>query len=164
MHTNLDVAAKGLNTRLANLLKLDNTQLLNKKSFGNEVYGFGVSGNLPNEVSFENFVQDLKSLLKCDKIRYAGKAKPIKRVALCTGSGTEFLDDAMNSHSDVYITGDLKYHTAVDIEENNFLVIDAGHYNTEYIVIDLLEELIVENNHSVKIIKSQAQKDPFKTI
>ena len=55
----------------------------------------------------------------------------LKKVALCTGAGAEFIDEAYENGADVYITGDVKYHDARHADDIGLCVVDAGHYGTE---------------------------------
>ena len=66
----------------------------------------------------------------------------VDTVAVCTGSGESLLNDVYNSGAQVYITGDLKYHGARDIESFGMGAIDLGHFASEHIVIDLLVDKV----------------------
>lgn len=94
-------------------------------------YGIGAIGTLSKEMSGRNFLKHVSQKLKVKNFRYAeGKSKKIKKVAVCGGSGSEYLKDALNKKADAYITADLKYHIFFDAK-NKILLIDAGHYETE---------------------------------
>lgn len=66
------------------------------------------------------------------ELRYAGDPeKPVKRLAVCAGSGGEFLMEASEMGCQAFITGDLKYHTALTASEAGIFILDAGHFGTE---------------------------------
>ena len=66
------------------------------------------------------------------KIRFAGqKTNSIKRLALCSGGGAEFLGQAKAMGADAYLTGDMKYHDGQRARELGLLVADGGHFGTE---------------------------------
>ena len=91
--------------------------------------------------------------------RYVNNNKKtyIKNVAVCSGSGSEFIKDAEEKGFDAFITGDLKYHTAVD---SNIIVIDMGHFESERPVLKTLKNKLQEN---VEIIYAK-EKSPFNNI
>lgn len=75
--------------------------------------------------------------------------KEIKKIAVVSGSGSKFLDEAINSNIDLFITGDsehIVYHSA---KESRINVLFAGHYYTEIFGIKALKNLI-ESNFSVE--------------
>jgi putative NIF3 family GTP cyclohydrolase 1 type 2 len=83
-------------------------------------------------------------------------------VALCPGSGGDLISAAVSSGGQVYITGDLKYHQALEAVDLGLTVIDAGHYGTEKPSVELLVETlerVVEGKVSVISIETE---DPFK--
>ncbi|HBY20156.1 MAG: Nif3-like dinuclear metal center hexameric protein [Clostridiales bacterium GWE2_32_10] len=168
MHTNMDISKHGLASKLAEKLDLRHIMILDeKRNEKGEVHGLGRIGELPKPVSFETFIKNLKKILKCDVMRYAGnRDTTIRKVALCPGSGMEFMHLARSKNADVYVTGDLKYHQAVEADEMDFLVIDAEHYYTEKI----FEEIICEHlhgyahEHKLQIITPSSEQSPIKYI
>ena len=56
----------------------------------------------------------------------------VYRAATCPGSGKSFGREALAAGADVYVTGDVDYHSAIDAVAQGIAVIDAGHYGTEY--------------------------------
>ena len=62
-------------------------------------------------------------------------------------SGAEELFDAKSAGADAYITGEMKHHLAIQAEFIGLNVIEAGHYETERIVLPrLIERLQREAN------------------
>lgn len=161
-HTNLDSAPGGLNDLAAQFLQLEKTGLLE----GEGEYGIGRIGLLPNAVTLSDLAEDIKKLYRLKQIRIIGNPeKPVLRVALCTGSGADLFDAAIMKGADVYITGDIKYSAARNAAAKGLSVIELGHYESEFIVTDLLEKII---DHylpgQVPLYKSRANKNVFKTI
>lgn len=129
--------------------------------------GTGRIGSLTEPMSPEAFIDLIKKALNIDYVRTAGEPPAeIKRVALCTGSGAEFIGLAAAKSSDVYVTGDLKYHDAQAAAENNLWVIDAGHYGTEKMVVNLLEHALQEKlgDADVTLIKSVQNQDFLRIV
>lgn len=101
-------------------------------------YGMGVIGQLDNTLSEKQFLDLVSKSLKIKNYRFTkGSKSKIKKVAVCGGSGSDLLDTAIKSGADAFITADIKYHTFQEAE-NQILMIDAGHYETE---IHALEEI-----------------------
>jgi dinuclear metal center YbgI/SA1388 family protein len=97
----------------------------------NTEYGLGAVGDLAKPMDARKFLARVKERLGAEGLRYAGNlARKITRVAVCGGSGSEFIADAVKCKADAFVTADLKYHAMQDAAAG-LLVIDAGHYETE---------------------------------
>ncbi len=150
MHTSYDMAEKGVNYDLARKLNILNYDILHPINIDNSGYG-GIGEITPrNIVDFTKFV---KESLKADYVKlYCGDDKKlVKKVAFCGGSGSEFIEDAINLNADVYITGDIKYHQAQTAIKNDLCIIDAGHYNTEVHSMVSLKDILEKTNIEVVI-------------
>ena len=125
--------------------------------------GLGRIGEIEKTCLLEDFIPKLKKNLKIKNLRFIGNPKKkIRKIALCTGSGSSFLNDFYNSDADLYISGDIRYHDALNIKAVNLACIDAGHFATEVFFIDVLADMLkskIENK--IKIIKSNIEEDPF---
>jgi len=107
--------------------------------------GSGVLGTLPKAESEANFLSRVKEKLGCKIIRHSDfLGKPIKKVAVCGGSGAFLISTALANNADVFITGDVKYHD-FSLAENNMLIADAGHYETEQFCTELIFNYIKKN-------------------
>lgn len=109
----------------------------------NTEYGLGAVGNFERAISFTSFLQHTSQLLGTKFLRYAApkKKRAIKTVAVCGGSGAEFIHNAIAEQADAFITSDLKYHTFQEFEDR-ILLVDAGHFETEHIVLHSLQKTI----------------------
>ncbi|MES2622560.1 MAG: Nif3-like dinuclear metal center hexameric protein, partial [Bacteroidota bacterium] len=105
--------------------------------------GSGMVGNLKKPVEELQFLKLVKKNLKTDSIRFTKLlGKPVKRVAVCGGSGRFLLNNAIAANADVFITSDFKYHDFFDAD-NKVVVADVGHYESEQFTKELLQEQIV---------------------
>ena len=94
-------------------------------------HGSGAIGEFENYLPTTDFLSLVSKKLKTKGLKYSkGKNNRIKKVALCGGSGGEFLANAIQSGADAYVTADIKYHNFHDAD-GKILLIDAGHYETE---------------------------------
>lgn len=106
--------------------------------------GAGMIGELPLEMDALSFLISLKTTFNCQVIRHTEVlSKPIKTVALCGGSGSFLLTDAIRSKADIFITGDFKYHEFFDAE-NHLIIADIGHFESEQFTPQLLAEKLKE--------------------
>lgn len=106
--------------------------------------GSGMIGELETEIDTVDFLNQLKKQFKCGVIRHTEICKKsIKRVAWCGGSGSFLLGAAKSKKADIFITGDFKYHEFFDAE-NQIIVADIGHYESEQFTIDLIQEIITK--------------------
>ena len=104
--------------------------------------GSGMVGELEKPISETEFLENLKSIFKVKVIKHTVLTnKRIKKVALCGGSGSFLLKNAINSKSDIYISSDFKYHEFFDAE-NKILVADIGHYESEQFTPEIFYEII----------------------
>ncbi len=126
-------------------------------------YGAGAIGTLDSPMSTEEFLSFVTDNLKLKNFRYSGTGKrKIKSVAVCGGSGSEYLKDAVQAGADAYITADIKYHTFQEAEEN-ILLIDAGHYETEIFSMDEVRERLTPLlNKQIKIFNYSKTTNPVK--
>lgn len=105
----------------------DIVPLLNK----NETVGSGMVGELPEAIDCLTFLHEIKEKFGCGAIRYTDPIKKsIKRVAVCGGSGSFLLKDAIRAKADVFITSDFKYHEFFDAD-GQILIADIGHFESE---------------------------------
>lgn len=155
-HTNLDFAEAGVNDCLAAALGIVNAEI-----YGN---GPGKIGVLQNEMKLTDFIDKVKSALDTKKLRVIGNTeRGIKKAAVFSGSFDGDLDAVKNTNADVLVTGDIKYHTALDACAEDMCIIDAGHFNTEKIVLPSLAKRIGENFPGIEIMLFTDEEDPFIT-
>jgi len=153
LHTNLDVAAYSVNHALADALGLEVMGKLSDEN-GSESYypventnpanDLGLLCSPPQDLTLRQLAQLVESKLLCPQLKLwtAGKGlnEPIQRIAICGGSGGSLLALAQ-AKADVYISGDISYHTYLD---SSIPIIDAGHYYTEYPILHFLAKKMDE--------------------
>lgn len=127
--------------------------------------GLGRIGNLSQKMKAEDFIDFLKEKFDVDTLREAGpRPDTVKKVALCTGAGAEFIRTAKNKGADVYITGDLKYHDAQNAHEMKMWTLDAGHFGTEKEAPVLLAQILKDLDNEIEIITSDVGSDFIQQI
>lgn len=129
----------------------------------NTEYGLGAIGELPKAMGRRSFLAMVKKQLRAKALRYTGPDRTIRRVAVCGGSGSEFIREALAQGADAMVTADCKYHTFQEFE-HSLLLVDAGHYETEVGVLPALAEAIgtimSAAQHRGRIFITQSSTNP----
>lgn len=164
-HTNLDAANGGTNDVLAQIIGLKDINVLCPNL--PDGMGIGRIGFLDCDTTLGLFAVKIKELLGLDAVRTVGNlSSKVKKVALCTGSGFEFIDCALKEKCDVLVTADVKYHEAMEAIDKKISIIDATHYATENIIVPVLAKHILqklENRgvNDVEVIESSINGQTF---
>lgn len=139
-HTNLDIAEGGVNDNLAKILGLRDIKSL---EIGKEI-GLGRYGFI-DKMPADKFLEDVKEKLEASGLVVYGNCdKMIEKVALCGGAGSFLIEDALNQSCDLIITGDVKYHEAMDMSNKGIIIADVGHFASENHIIYKLQKEIEE--------------------
>jgi dinuclear metal center YbgI/SA1388 family protein len=147
IHTNLDqVFTHGVNEAIGNKLGLSNMEILLTKdniqhSDGYPI-GAGMIGVLPQAMTQEALLAHIKTSMGVSCIKYTKSSHTVyQKIAVCGGAGRFLLDQAIFKGADCFISSDFKYHEFFD-SNNNILIADIGHYESEQYTIPLLQQLI----------------------
>ncbi len=126
----------------------------------NKQLGAGIIGELKEAIATREFLAYLKKEMKTDCIRYTNIHKEkVRKIAVCGGSGSFLLNNAKRQQADVFITGDFKYHQFFDAE-NEILIADIGHYESEQFTIELFEEILKDKVPELELIKTEVNTNP----
>jgi dinuclear metal center YbgI/SA1388 family protein len=144
MHTNLDNSYLGVSRVLADRLGLKNLHLLQPSESEPEVCGAGMIGEFDTAMEEKDFLQLVAETIGSPCLRHSVlTGRKVKKVALCGGSGSPFMPDALRQKVDAYLTADIKYHDFF-VPEGNILLVDGGHFETEQFTKELIVELIMK--------------------
>jgi len=122
--------------------------------------GSGLIGELENEEDELSFLKRLKIDLNTACVRHTKLLNnKVKRVAVCGGSGSFLLDNAIASKADVFITGDFKYHQFFD-SENKIIIADVGHYESEQYTSELIYEILNEKFPNFAVSLTENNTNP----
>ena len=129
-------------------------------------YGLGIIGQLNQTMTLDEFSEYAKKQLNIPSVRYTGQHdSPIKKVAIIGGSGIGFEYKASQLGADVFVTGDIKHHDALDAKIQNVNLLDINHYS-EYVMKEglkeLLEKWLFKYENQFPIYASEINTDPFK--
>lgn len=132
-----------------------------------EILGLGRIGSV-NEMTLGVFAERVKTALEVDRVRVVGDLdSKIKRVAVLGGDGNKYFKQAKFKGADVYVTGDIYYHTAHDAMMEGLNMIDPGH-NVEKIMkkglTHTLTKMCKDSGYEVEVFPSEVETDPFRYI
>lgn len=152
-HTNLDVLNSGVNDVLAK-----HFELCDIKADG--ILRFG---KLKEDMTSEKFAMYVKDKLDIPTVRATGFNNKVKTVGVVGGSGGDFLELAIQNGCDAFITGESSYHLAETAISSNIMLLCAGHYETEVLIVEHLKDVLKQRFGQIKIING-TNHNPFKLI
>lgn len=160
-HTSADNAEKGVSWQIAADLRLtDITPLLPGPAPGS---GTAAIGNLPTPMSPAEFAALVKSttdspVARCSSLETTPQA--ISRVALCGGSGAEFMADAIAAGAQAFVTSDTKHNQFID-HANQIFLVDIGHYESEKCTKRIFYHILTQNFPNFAAHISQSEINPI---
>ncbi len=163
-HTNLDCAPGGVNDVLANMLQLEDVQVMQPVGTDPEgrPYGLLRCGYVPGGCSLEDFLAHVKYRLGCEGLRYVQGCESVSRVAVGGGACGGELLAAKLAGCDTFVTADLRYNQFRDAHDLGMNLIDAGHFHTESPVCRVLAEQIAAAFPEIEVKVSEKQGDVMK--
>ncbi len=131
--------------------------------------GLGRIGRLAQATSLAEFAVTVKQALQVEALRVVGDGQTrVNKVAVCGGSGASLLTEAVRQGADVLVTGDIKYHEALNAASQGLALIDAGHFGTERLMVGHLAEAMGQRaaarDLEIEFLEMQGEEDPFKTV
>lgn len=163
-HTNMDVVSNGVSGRMADKLDLYHRQILQPEGDPMDGNGFGIIGELQQPVESMAFLQQIKEIFRCDRLRYTTPHTPfMQRVAVCGGAGASFFKQALAGQADIYISGDFKYHDFF-LTENRIMIADIGHYESEQFTKEIFYEILTKKISKFAVQFSEINTNPIKYL
>ena len=152
-HTRMDAAQDGVNDALAKTLSLKNVLPLDD---------LARVGELPAPMSKEEFLSYLKQALDLEFCRYTfgNTDKNVTRVAVCGGSGKDYLTAALAAGADAFVTGELSYHTMLDGQSLPIALFACGHSDTELPICTYLQKRL-QNEFPSLAVEAFLEKHTF---
>lgn len=126
----------------------------------NQNIGSGMVGNLENELTETDFLQQIGKVFNVPAIKHTALlGRKIKRVAVCGGAGSFLIGKAIAAKVDIFITADMKYHEFFDAN-GKIIIADVGHFESEQYTIDLLYGFLQEKFPTFAVLKSTVNTNP----
>ncbi len=131
--------------------------------------GLGTVGHLPEPEPLPAFLRRVAERLGAESLRYAGEGEAtVRRVAVCGGAGSSFVQKALRAGADAYVTADVTYHQFFDALDPDgapqMAFIDAGHYETEAVTEQLLQSWLAERFPAVDWRRTETRTSPMRTF
>ena len=124
--------------------------------------GSGYVGTLENPLSPKEFLTFVKKHLGLQALKHTAlPTGPISKVAVCGGAGSFLIKEAVKQGCDAYITADIKYHEFFEAE-NQCLIIDVGHYESEVMIIDAIHDYLSKKISNFAVLKSETNTNPVR--
>lgn len=144
-HTNMDKTQGGTTDTIIKTLGMEISETNEFVRYSN------------TEISLKKFLEKLKKI--SPNLRYTNNSniKTLNKIAFCAGSGMEFIEEAQNNGANAFVSGDLKFHPALDSE---IVVVDIGHFESEILILSVFSDII---GNDVKKIFAQ-ENSPFKYL
>ena len=152
-HTNLDAAEKGVNQTLAQVLELEEIEPIGLP--GETTPPMGRIGVLENEMSCERFAEFVNQKLNT-RVKFVNTGKTLSKVAVCGGAGEDFIVPAIQAGADVLVTADVKHHNFLLAKSLGLSLMDAGHFETEQVVVPALCKQLEEMAEVPVVVIPQA--------
>lgn len=158
-HTALDSASQGVSHELGKRLGLTGMSVLSPGANPDE--GLGVTGTFDPPLSPAELIDRVKEVYGSPTVRVTRgrEGATIGRVALCSGSGGEFIPLAIRSGADAYITSDVRYHDFLDYGRD-ILIVDTGHFESEKCTKSIFSRIISEKFPNFAVRMSQSEQNP----
>ena len=162
-HTNLDQAPGGVNDVLAQVLGLENVEVLNPHGCDEQGRPWGLirMGSVPRQ-DLPTFLATVKENLRCEGLRYADGGKDVCRVAVGGGSCSGAMYEVAAAGCDTFVTADVKYNGFWDAKDLGLNLIDAGHFHTENPVVPVLAAKLQEAFPEIEVKISENHSDCMK--
>lgn len=123
--------------------------------------GSGVVGELVEAENESGFLQRMRRLFGGNPIRHTAlTGKKIKKVAVCGGSGSFLLQNAIKAGADIFLSADFKYHDFFGAE-NKIIIADVGHFETEQFTKELFFDIIRKKLPTFAVHISKVNTNPI---
>lgn len=140
-HTSADKVIAGVSGAMARRLGLENIRILDPEGDG---VGLGTVGDLPSPMGAMEAAAYVKERFGLKAVRMSRPIDiPVSRIAMCGGSGSSLIPQAVASGAQLYLCGDVSYHHFFTPED--FMIMDIGHYESEIEIVDILFSLLKKN-------------------
>lgn len=122
--------------------------------------GAGMIGTLNEPMDAKDFLEKIKKVLGTGCIRHTEiENKKVQKIAVCGGSGSFLIKDAISCNADIYITGDIKYHDFF-IPEERMILADVGHFESEQFIKELIYTLLKKKFTTFALFISETNTNP----
>ena len=168
-HTAFDSASEGINARICDRIGLTGVQPIRPKietttaaeSVETTVPGAGRYGRLASATSFEAFANRLREAFQLTHLDAVPMARSIQTVGVACGAAAEFLPDAAHAGCDLLVTGEARFHAALEARSLGIGLVLLGHYASERFAVEELADVIAARFPELTAWPSRDESDPL---
>ena len=131
-HTNLDAAKGGVNDTLMRVMGAENVR----------GEGFVRAGDVAEGTTFGQLCARAQKKLHASVRAFGNADTPVHVLGCCSGAGGSEIGDALVLGADCFITGEMRHHEALDALDKGCCIIEAGHFETENPVCEVLADAL----------------------
>ncbi|MEG0894598.1 MAG: Nif3-like dinuclear metal center hexameric protein, partial [Oscillospiraceae bacterium] len=133
-HSNLDAVKGGVNDQLIQGLDLTNIDVLSKSD------NMGRIGKSKSKMTGYQLALKLKAIVRAPYIQVINGDKSLRKIAVVSGSGGSYMDQALEKRADAFVTGEVKHDQIIYALNNNLVLIILGHHYSERVVLNPLKQ------------------------
>lgn len=160
-HTAFDNAEWGINQWLAESLGLNTIEPLRR--FQQDIPGgSGRMGLFAEPLAKQEFLEKLVTILGAEYLEVAWHGSElVRRVGLACGSAADYLADALQAGCDTFVTGEARFHSAVECQSRACNLVLTGHFSSERPAVVRLASLLSERLIGVECFASDEDRNPL---
>lgn len=123
-------------------------------------FGSGMVGELEADLSKQEFLERVKKAFQTGGIRYSDKkGETVRKIAICGGSGSFLIPNALRANADALVTADVSYHKFFD-GEDRMMILDIGHFESEQFTPLLIHEVLSKKFANFALHLSKIRTNP----
>ena len=163
-HTNLDTGKGGINDLMAQMLDMENTEVIDVVTTDERgVHGYGRMCTLATPITMQELMDKVKTAFSADGLKYTGNlTDKVTKLAINTGGGAGILEECIAKGCDTFVTGDVKYNGYRDALDMGMKIVDIMHFDSEQISKVWFENWFNTKFPQVEVIKSSANVNIIK--
>ena len=158
-HTAFDSTVGGINDQLAQRLGLTDVRSL--RPMADTDGGAGRYGTVAEPCTFAEFIEPVKSLFGLRHLQSVPTDRTIRTVAVACGAGGEFLADARRAGCDLLLTGEARFHTALEARTLGLGLLLLGHFESERFAVETLAERLASAFCDLRAYASVVERNPL---
>lgn len=164
-HTNADAMPGGTSRVMMDRIGIEDFRMLKPNLSEGMDCGSGAIGCLPEAEDAMHFLSRIKEAFGCGAIRYTDPSihPQIRTVAVCSGSGSFLLQEAIRQGADVFVSGDFTYHKYFEAD-GRIIIADLGHFETEIGIKDVFVDVLTKKFYNFVVLKSEINTNPIKYL
>jgi dinuclear metal center YbgI/SA1388 family protein len=171
-HTAFDGAAEGINARICERLGLENVSPIRPlvgpvaaaEPLTERPVGAGRYGSLPAALDFSGFAARVREAFGVSRLEGVPTSRPVAKIAVACGAAAEFLPDALAAGCDVLVTGEARFHAAIEARTFGIGLLLLGHYVSERFALEELAGVLARQFPNVDVWPSRVERDPWQLL